>query len=182
MKQNILIIFTALLAFVLSLLVFVRDISLNFIAPSPTIFVFEWFFLPAILLFLLGLVLLIVFLRSFSNSHRRNQELLLLSLLSFCLTACVLFSAPLQLFSCVNLPFHLSTISALCTVTILLIFFSLHIHRFTMLIRILQIIQVGSIALYLASPLIEADALCEAENGFAPDARTAADDYRRARV
>ena len=58
MKQNILIIFTALLAFVLSLLVFVRDISLNFIAPSPTIFVFEWFFLPAILLFLLGLVLL----------------------------------------------------------------------------------------------------------------------------
>lgn len=46
MKQNILIIFTALLAFVLSLLVFVRDISLNFIAPSPTIFVFEWFFCP----------------------------------------------------------------------------------------------------------------------------------------
>ena len=159
MKQNILIIFTALLAFVLSLFLFVRDISRNFIAPSPTIFVFEWFFLPAILLFLLGLVLLIVFLRSFSNPHRRNQELLLLSLLSFCLTACVLFSAPLQLFFCINLPFHLSTISALCTVTILLIFFSLHIHRFAKLIRILQIIQVGSIALYLASPLIKADIL-----------------------
>lgn len=159
MKRTILIAIAALLVVVASALLVAHDIPLAFTPSLPATLGLEWFFLPTVLLFLLGISLLILFFRPIANTHRRNRELLLLSLLSFCLTVCVLFSTPLPSFFSNSLSSQLSTLSALSAVTLFLVFFSGHIDHFSILVRILQLMQGSSIALYMVCSLTNAPIL-----------------------
>lgn len=159
MKRTILIAIAALLVVVPSVLLIAHNIPLAFTPSLSATSGLEWFFLPTVLLFLLGVCLLILFFRPIPTTHRRNRELLLLSLLSFCLTGCVLFSTPLPSFVSNSLSLQLSTISALSAVTLFLVFFSGHIDHFSILLRILQLMQGGSIALYVVCSLTNAPIL-----------------------